>query len=296
VAGFVYVGAHLNNGIGPQGIYRFDPALQTFSLFVLDAYGGSLASAERLVEFAGSVAARNGPDLALFDPITAANAGTIAPPPDHQFAESDRIRSKNGVLHWRSAGAWSRYEMGTFSVAVPNIFAGAGAYLIGLPYTQIEDVFFDASGAHCAVMGVDGSNFAYVFGTYLDALFSASSPTLGASCGSGAEQMALTSSPPVLGSSTLIALTGGFSNSVGIALAGGAPPFPLFVGACEIFVDPFTANVFPITTSATGSWSATIVSPPAAVILAGLKQRWQAAVFGAGGIQISNGLDWTFGF
>lgn len=128
----------------------------------------------------------------------------------------------------------------------------------------------------------------------------AASIPIGAGCGAAPFVPSLSVGAPVLGSFITFAVANGTHNTSGGLYFSGIPGAPLPLGAgCTAYVDIATvAQLFPIATNASGSWSL-MVQVPLAPALAGVQVSLQAALLptaGPLGLDLTNGVHATIGY
>lgn len=108
----------------------------------------------------------------------------------------------------------------------------------------------------------------------------------------------LGSSAPVLGQMWTLGVSGAPPAAPGVLFASSAaaPLAPMTIpGLGTVYLDfPSTFQAAAFTTSAAGAWSASVFLPPDPALL-GVASIGQAAIFGAGGIEITNGVHWVIG-
>jgi hypothetical protein len=296
---------------GSAAVFRFDPASSAFALVTLFPIGAlgpvslSIDGVELVVVSqcnpagAGSQSCIGGYTYTRIAKATGAFLETTSFPIDHVWSGYQSVNG--GVLDFVSSGppgvlngdhVSTRSATGDYATLLPAPCV-LGAYPSGF-VCSVLCFFRDGPLVHIATRGEGALSNYVAIGTFSASPFPATSAPVGSGC-EGAGFPVLTSTAPTLGAFATLSLQGA-PLTPGFLVGGNAPFAPLSVGGCAILVDLFDVSVYPIATSAAGSWAASIACPPPLLLWAGFKRRWQTALVPNGSVVLSNAVEWTFGF
>lgn len=296
---------------GSAAVFRFDPASAAFALVTLFPTGAlgaldlSIDGAELVVVSqcnpagAGSLSCLGGHTYTRIAKATGAFLETASFPIDHSWSGYQSV--SGGVLDFVSSGPpgvlngdriSTRSATGDYATLVPAPCV-LGASPSGFVCTVLC-FFRDGPLVHIATRGAGALSNYVAIGTFSASPFPATSAPVGSGC-DGAAFPVLTSTAPTLGAFATLSLQGA-PLTPGFLVGGNVPFAPLSVGGCAVLVDLFDVSVYPIATSAAGSWAASIACPPPLLLWAGFKRRWQTALVPGGSVVLSNAVEWTFGF